>query len=62
MGLFDFGLWVSTVVFVVLGLVLGLVSIGFTLLNITTRPIETITGPLGLYVWNGLACEYVREN
>lgn len=54
-GLFDFGLWVSTVVFMALGIALGLVSFAFAALNAGTRPIETITGPMGLYLWNGLA-------
>ena len=56
-GLFSFGLWVATVVTLALGVVWGLVSILFAMFNIFGKPIETITGPAGLYLWNGLACE-----
>lgn len=56
-GLFDFGLWVSTIVMLALGIVWGLVSLGFTAFNVVGKPIETITGPAGLYLWNGLACK-----
>ncbi|XP_067657416.1 clarin-3-like isoform X2 [Haliotis asinina] len=54
-GLFNFGLWVSTIVMLALGIVWGLVSLGFTAFNVVGKPIETITGPAGLYLWNGLA-------
>ena len=57
-GLFDFALWVTTIVMLSLSIVWGLVSIGFTAFNILGKPIETITGPMSLYLWNGLACEY----
>ena len=58
LGLFNFGLWLSTIVFASLSIVLGLVALGFTLLNFFTKPIETITGPIGLYLWNSVACKY----
>ncbi|XP_076461170.1 clarin-3-like [Babylonia areolata] len=54
-GLFSFPLWVCTIVFLSLSIVMGLVAIGFAIFNIAGRPIETITGPMGLYVWNGLS-------
>ena len=56
-GLFSFPLWVCTIVFLSLSIVMGLVTIGFSIFNIFGRPIETITGPMGLYLWNGLSCE-----
>ena len=59
-GLFNMALWVCVIVFVALGIVWGLVAAGFALLNAGTRPIETITGPMGLYLWNGLGCKYDR--
>ena len=31
---------------------MGLVAACFVVLNISIRPIETINGPIGLYVWN----------
>lgn len=54
-GLFSFGLWLCTIMFLSLAIVMGLVTIGFGLFNIFGRPIETITGPMGLYLWNGLS-------
>ncbi|CAC5425880.1 CLRN [Mytilus coruscus] len=51
-GLFGFGYWVSILVMLSLGIVWGLVTISFTVFNIFGKPIETITGPLGLYLWN----------
>ncbi|XP_021361201.1 clarin-2-like isoform X1 [Mizuhopecten yessoensis] len=54
-GLFPYGLWVATIVLSALGMAWGLVSIGFSIFNIAGKPIETITGPMGLYLWNGLA-------
>lgn len=54
-GLFRFGFWVGVIVLFSIAMVWGLVSIGFTVFNIFGKPIETITGPLGLYLWNLLA-------
>ncbi|VDI38138.1 Hypothetical predicted protein, partial [Mytilus galloprovincialis] len=51
-GLFGFGYWVTILVMLSLGIVWGLVTISFTVFNIFGKPIETITGPLGLYLWN----------
>lgn len=58
-GLFSFQLWVSLIVFLSLSIVMGLVTIGFSVFNIFGRPIETITGPMGLYVWNGISVVFV---
>ncbi|XP_069140349.1 clarin-2-like isoform X1 [Argopecten irradians] len=54
-GMFPYGLWVSTIVLSSLGMAWGLVCIGFSIFNIVGKPIETITGPMGLYLWNFLA-------
>lgn len=54
-GLFRFGYWVGVLVMFSIAIVWGLVCIGFTVFNIFGKPIETITGPLGLYLWNLLA-------
>jgi hypothetical protein len=59
-GLFSFPLWVSTIVALSLAIVFGLVTIGFSVFNVFGRPIETITGPMGLYLWNFLACELYK--
>lgn len=53
-GLFSYGLWVSTIVSAAVNMVFGLVAIGFAVFNMFGKPIETITGPLGLYLWNGM--------
>ncbi|KAJ8317530.1 hypothetical protein KUTeg_005434 [Tegillarca granosa] len=54
-GLFSFGLWVATIICGALGIVWGLIHVAFAVFNVVAKPIETITGPFGLYVWNGLA-------
>ncbi|GFO07750.1 clarin-3-like isoform x1 [Plakobranchus ocellatus] len=54
-GLFSFPLFVATLLMLVLAVVWGLVAIGFGIFNVFGRPIETITGPTGLYAWNSLA-------
>lgn len=56
-GLFPFSLWVLVILMEALGIIWGLVFIGFAIFNICGKPIETITGPLGLYLWKGLACK-----
>ncbi|XP_014673540.1 PREDICTED: clarin-3-like isoform X2 [Priapulus caudatus] len=53
-GLFSRGLFVSLMIFASLALILGMVSAIFGLINVVTKPIETINGPLGLFIWNGL--------
>jgi len=52
----NFGVWVCTILFLILGIVFGAVSAVFTAVNSATTPIEEITGVTGLYLWNGLAC------
>lgn len=54
-GLFPFSLWVLVILMEAFGIIWGLVFIGFAIFNICGKPIETITGPLGLYLWKGLA-------
>ncbi|RUS69836.1 hypothetical protein EGW08_022405 [Elysia chlorotica] len=54
-GLFSLPLYVATLVMLVLAIVWGLVAVGFAIFNLFGRPIETITGPSGLYLWNILA-------
>ncbi|GAB6025228.1 hypothetical protein CHUAL_010649 [Chamberlinius hualienensis] len=55
-GFINFGLWISTMLFVCLGIVFALVTVIFSMVNTFTTPIEQITGIFGLYVWNNLAC------
>ncbi|KAH3708228.1 clarin-3-like isoform X1 [Dreissena polymorpha] len=54
-GLFNFGYYVTIIICAALSMVFGIISIGFAVFNICGKPIETITGPCGLYVWNGFA-------
>lgn len=58
-GLFSFGLWVATIICGALGIVWGLIHVAFAVFNVVAKPIETITGPFGLYVWNGLAFFFI---
>lgn len=53
--LFDFGLWVSIILFVALAIALNLIGCFFAVLNATLVPVETLAGPLGLYLWNAMA-------
>ncbi|XP_014675119.1 PREDICTED: clarin-3-like [Priapulus caudatus] len=55
-GLFNYSLWITTVIFACIAVLWGLVAAIFALINATSNPIETITGPMGLYLWNGIAC------
>lgn len=57
-GMFDYGLWVGTIVMAALGIAWGLIAFGFGCFNVLSHPIETITGPVGLYVWNAIAGKY----
>ena len=52
---FNHGLWGSTIAFMVVAMAWGIVAVSFAALNAYTRPIEVITGPAGLYVWNSVA-------
>ena len=63
-GLFPFAHWITTIIAMALGTVFGLVYIGFAFFNVCGKPIETITGPLGLYIWNMLSCKklYIKVN
>lgn len=49
------GLWVSSVLFLAVELLAGVLAAVFAVINATTNPTEPIVGVLGLYVWNGIA-------
>jgi hypothetical protein len=49
------GLWVSSILFLALALLAGVLAAVFAVVNTTTNPMEPIAGVLGLYVWNGIA-------
>ena len=52
---FDFTLWISTVVSCSLALICTLISSIFSLLNILLSPNRTMNGPISMYLWNSLA-------
>ncbi|KAM4851821.1 clarin-3 [Thomomys bottae] len=52
-------LHIATVVFLVLSLFTSLLSSMSTLHNSISNPYQTILGPVGLYVWNGLSATCV---
>ncbi|XP_045189838.2 clarin-1-like isoform X2 [Mercenaria mercenaria] len=54
-GLFNYGFWVTSIISAAFSIVFGLIAMGFAIFNICGKPIETITGPMGLYLWNGTA-------
>lgn len=49
------GIWVSSVLFLAVELLAGVLAAVFAVINATTNPTEPIVGVLGLYVWNGIA-------
>lgn len=48
----NYKLWIADVVVLSMAIAWGLLTIGFTFYNLFGKPIETLTGPFGLYVWN----------
>ncbi|KAK3097817.1 hypothetical protein FSP39_013468 [Pinctada imbricata] len=54
-ALFPTYFWALTIAFMALGIAFSLVYIGFASFNVCAKPIETISGPLGLYMWNVIA-------
>jgi len=53
--IFDFTLWISTIVCCSLSLFSTLISSVFSLLNIFLSPNRTMNGPISMYLWNSLA-------
>ena len=41
-----------------LSIIFGLIASSFAILNISIKPVETINGPMGLYLWNTTAGKY----
>ena len=52
--LMNFGLWLFTILCVAIAMIFGVVSIIFAIINTIMTPIEIISGPQGLYLWNGM--------
>lgn len=49
------GLWVTTILFAALAMLWAVIGAIFSLINTVIIPYETLTGPLGLYLWSCLA-------
>ena len=52
--MYNLSLVIAVIVFILVAIVFGLVATVFGLVNTLTVPIETIHGPAGLYIWNGI--------
>ncbi|XP_046656792.1 uncharacterized protein LOC124349904 isoform X1 [Daphnia pulicaria] len=50
----DYGLWVTTLVFLSFMLAFQIISAGLCFFNTATVPIETLVGPMGIYLSNGV--------
>ena len=53
----DYGLWITTVIFLSLMLASQIISAGLCAFNTATVPIESIVGPMGIYLTNAMAGE-----
>lgn len=49
---------VSVILFCTVLIIFTLVGTGFFLYNAFGSPYETLHGPVGLYLWSFIACEY----
>ncbi|XP_057366016.1 uncharacterized protein LOC130686866 [Daphnia carinata] len=50
----DYGLWVTTLIFLSLMLAFQVISAGLCFFNAVTVPIEMLIGPMGIYLANGV--------
>lgn len=50
----DYGLWVTTLIFLSLMLSFQVISAGLCFFNTVTIPIEMLVGPMGIYLANGV--------
>ncbi|GAB6025219.1 hypothetical protein CHUAL_010640 [Chamberlinius hualienensis] len=55
-GFISFTLWVTTTFCFSLGILFGIITAVFSIINSFITPIEEVTGIVGLYLWNNLAC------
>ncbi|KAG5864077.1 hypothetical protein JTB14_005899 [Gonioctena quinquepunctata] len=49
------GVWVSTILFLVVSLVFGLLASALSMYNIVSSPVQVYLSLLGIYVYNGIA-------
>ncbi|OQV16685.1 hypothetical protein BV898_09196 [Hypsibius exemplaris] len=54
-GDLNFGIWVSTLAFLAMAAVFGLLAAVFTMINVLYVPISNVVGIAGLYIWNSIA-------
>lgn len=50
-------LWLLTLVSVVLATLFALIGSIFAIINFVITPRATLSGPVGLVIWNAAACE-----
>ena len=50
----NYGLWVTTIIFLSFMLAFQIISAGLCFYNTVTVPIETLIGPMGIYLSNGV--------
>lgn len=57
----DYNLWITTIIFLSFMLAAQVVSVGLCALNTATIPIETFVGPMGIYVANFIAGNFILK-
>jgi len=50
----NYGLWVTTLIFLSVMLAFQIISAGLCFFNTVAVPIETLVGPMGIYLSNGV--------
>lgn len=54
----NFWMWILTLSFLCIAILVGLVAAVFTMVNVIYVPISDIAGVRGVYVWNAVACKW----
>ncbi len=57
-----YDLWITTLIFLSLTLATQIISAGLCIFNTATVPIETLVGPMGIYLTNTIGGKYRRES
>lgn len=50
------GVWLSTIIFLIVSAVFGLFAAGLSVWNTAANPVEAWFNIFGLYIYNGIAC------
>lgn len=51
----NFGLYVTTIMFLMLGMIFAIISGALALYNTYRTPYQQVLSVMGLYVWNGVS-------